>query len=546
MGKLRIKYDKYLKKYFGYDSLKVLQFKIIYYIIKKKKDICGILATGFGKSICYQLPFLLTKKNVIVISPLISLMEDQMDTLRKLNIDVCCLNSNNKNKSADKYDILKGNNKIIYITPEYLLNCQDFIKKLSSNDNLCCFAIDESHCISSWSDNSFRPEYRNLNCLREWAPDVPILTLTATANDKVVNDIVQFLNLRNPKIIKSSFDRPNLYLGVSNKSKDIYNDLNQLLKKYKNEFIIIYTRTRDYTEKIAKVVRDCGIKCLPYHAGLNTDLRHNSQQQFMDGKVKCIVATIAFGMGINNRHVRLVVQYGCSGDLTSYYQEIGRAGRDGKESECHLFHSTNDFRLNRFFMSKIEDVNFRRYKEEQIVKMEKYVFTHACRRKYILAHFGEDYQNKCNHCDNCMNVHSYSTKDLTNETKLIIELINSLFNNFGCTLLVQILRGSKAKKIKSFFKLKLYNKGKKYNEKWWKEFIRILITNDILVEKTLEGRFGSVIHIGDTGKQWYKKIKDKEISDENKLVLPITELLTKLEPSFNKSYEGVLEEFGFL
>ena len=252
MGKLRIKYDKYLKKYFGYDSLKVLQFKIIYYIIKKKKDICGILATGFGKSICYQLPFLLTKKNVIVISPLISLMEDQMDTLRKLNIDVCCLNSNNKNKSADKYDILKGNNKIIYITPEYLLNCQDFIKKLSSNDNLCCFAIDESHCISSWSDNSFRPEYRNLNCLREWAPDVPILTLTATANDKVVNDIVQFLNLRNPKIIKSSFDRPNLYLGVSNKSKDIYNDLNQLLKKYKNEFIIIYTRTRDYTEENSK------------------------------------------------------------------------------------------------------------------------------------------------------------------------------------------------------------------------------------------------------------------------------------------------------
>lgn len=548
MGKYRERYDRYLKKYFGYDKLKVLQFKIIYYLLNRNKDICAILATGFGKSICYQLPFLLTKKSVIVISPLISLMEDQTNTLKKLKIPVCCLNSNNLNKSMDMNDITNGNNKIIYITPEYLVNCQSFIEKINNLGNICCFAIDESHCISSWSDNSFRPEYRNLNCLREWAPNVPILTLTATANDKVVDDIKEFLDLRNPKIIKSSFDRPNLYLSISTKTKNnIYEDLYKLMKKYKNESIIIYTRTRDYTEKIANVVRRCGVKCLPYHAGLETDVRNQTQDKFMSGDVKCIVATIAFGMGINNKSVRLVVQYGCSGDLTSYYQEIGRAGRDGEKSECHLFHSQNDFRLNRYFMTKIEDKVFREYKEQEILKMEKYLFTHMCRRKYLLAHFGEEYTNKCNNCDNCLNTHNRTVRDVSQETKIFLQLLCSLYKNFGCKTLVQILRGSRANKIKPFFKLKSYNTGNKYSEKWWVEFVRILITNDYICEKTMESGFGNVIHITKLGREWYNKVKLQNNFDDNtKIILPVTELLTKLEPVNNKSYEDALEEFGFL
>ena len=548
MGKYRKKYTKYLKKYFGYDTLKELQFKIIYFLLKRNKDICAILATGYGKSICYQLPFLLTKKSVIVISPLISLMEDQTSTLKKLNIPVCCLNSNNVNKYEEMNDITNGNNRIIYITPEYLLNCKNFITNLAENENLCCFAIDESHCISSWSDNSFRPEYRNLNCLREWAPKTPILTLTATANDKVIKDINQFLKLKKPKLIKSSFDRPNLYLSIANKTKnDIYADLNKLVKKYKNDFIIIYTRTRDNTEKIAQVVRRCGITCLPYHAGLDNDVRNQTQQKFMEGKVKCIVATIAFGMGINNRHVRLVIQYGCSSDLTSYYQEIGRAGRDGEQSECHLFHSANDTRLNRYFMSQIEDQQFKEYKEQQILKMEKYLFTHMCRRKYILDYFGETYEGKCNNCDNCLNAHNHSVKDVSSQTKLLLQLINKLYTKRGCTTLVQILRGSKASKIKPFFKFKEYNKGKTYSDKWWKEFVRILITSDILIEKTLESGFGNVIHINEYGKEWYDKIKNTNtFTENNKLTLPVTELLLKLYPISEKSYDEVLDEFGFL
>lgn len=548
MGKYRNKYNRYLKKYFGYNELKELQFKIIYFLLKRSKDICAILATGYGKSICYQLPFLLTKKCVVVISPLISLMDDQMNTLQKLNIPVCCLNSNNNKKYIEMNEISRGDNKIIYITPEYLIKCKDFICKIVKNDNMCCFAIDESHCISSWSDNSFRPEYRNLSCLRDWAPNIPIISLTATANEKVISDINSFLKLKKPKLIKSSFDRPNLYLSVSNKTKDdIYSDLKPLVTKFKDQFIIIYTRTRDNTEKIAQVVRRCGVNCLPYHAGLNNELRYKTQEKFMNGKIKCIVATIAFGMGINNKHVRLVIQYGCSSDLTAYYQEIGRAGRDGEKSECHLFHSSNDTRLNRYFMSQIEDKEYREYKEQQILKMEKYLFTHMCRRKFILNYFGEDYDIKCNNCDNCLNAHNHSMKEVSSQTKLLLHLINKLNTKRGCTTLIQILRGSKAKKIKPYFKFKEYNKGTKYSEKWWKEFIRILITNDILVEKTLESGFGNVLHINDYGFEWFNKVKNEEtIIEKNKLNLPVTELLVKLDPISEKTYDDVLEDFGLL
>lgn len=548
MGKYRKRYNKYLKKYFGYNELKELQFKIIYFLLHRNKDICAILATGYGKSICYQLPFLLTKKCVIVISPLISLMEDQMSTLKELNINVCCLNSNNNNKNQEKVNILHGESKIIYITPEYLLNCQQFIKKLADNDNLCCFAIDESHCISSWSDNSFRPEYQNLNCLRDWAPKTPILTLTATANDKVINDIETYLQLKKTKIIKSSFDRPNLFLSVSKKTKDnIELDLKPLVTKYKEESIIIYTRTRKDTEKISGVINHLGIRCLPYHAGLDNQLRHTTQDKFMKGKVKCIVATIAFGMGINNKHVRLVIQYGCSSNLTAYYQEIGRAGRDGEKSHCHLFYSSNDFRLNRYFMSNIEDIERREYEEKQIIQMEKYLLTHMCRRKFILKYFGEEYNVKCNNCDNCKNSHNLKVMDLSNQSKLILELVGKLKVKRGCTTLVQILRGSKAKKIKPFFKFKEYNKGSNYSDKWWKEMVRILITNDVLYEKTLESGFGNVIHIGSFGEEWYQKVKNKDnLSNDDKLILPVTELLTKLEPTMNKSYDDILEEFGLV
>ena len=237
MAKTRRSYEKILKKYYGYDKLKDDQFKIINSIINDEKDICAILATGFGKSICYQLPHLITKESVIVISPLLALMEDQSNELKDMGIDVCCLNSNNSDKYQDIKDILAGNNKIIFITPEFFSTktCERFVKKLENElESLCCVAIDESHCISSWSDDSFRPEYKNLKKIREWVPEVPILTLTATANEKVQKDIIKILKLKDPYVIKGDFDRKNIKFNVGPKDGiNIYSDVYDVAKKYK-------------------------------------------------------------------------------------------------------------------------------------------------------------------------------------------------------------------------------------------------------------------------------------------------------------------------
>ena len=273
------------------------------------------------------------------------------------------------------------------MTPEYLVRSQEFIEELYEDHGICCFAIDESHCISTWSDVSFRPEYKNLKLLREWAPEVPILALTATASNKVQKDIIKSLNLIKPLVIKSSFDRPNLHIHIHRKGKDIYEDLNELLNKFKDEFIIVYAKTRDNTEKISEIINNMNIKCRAYHAGMDTEKRNKIQEKFMSGKIKCIVATIAFGMGINNKNVRLIIQYGCSSDIESYYQEIGRAGRDGELSQCHMFFSKKDFQINRYFLSEIENSNFRNYREKQIIKMEKFVYSNTCRRKIYIGTF---------------------------------------------------------------------------------------------------------------------------------------------------------------
>jgi RecQ family ATP-dependent DNA helicase len=560
MGRRRIRYENILKKYFGYDKLKDIQYKIIDNILKKNRDVCAILATGFGKSLCYQLPFLIADECVIVISPLIALMEDQVETLRSLNIPVCCLNSNNKYKNREKGQILKENYKIIYMTPEYLVKSQDFIEELYEDHGICCFAIDECHCISTWSDVSFRPEYKNLKLIREWAPEVPILALTATASNKVQKDIIKSLKLIEPLVIKSSFDRPNLHIHVHRKSKDIYDDISDLVKKYRKEFIIIYAKTRDNTEKISDIINNMNILCKPYHAGMDTEKRNKIQNKFMSGKIKCIVATIAFGMGINNKNVRLIIQYGCSNDIESYYQEIGRAGRDGDLSECHMFFSKRDFQLNRYFLSEIKDKKFYDYREKQIIKMEKFAYSNTCRRKYILEHFGEsvDYEN-CNKCDNCLNTKNIQKEDFTDQAFMIIKLIKKLNINFGCGTIIGILRGSKSKKINpSLRKSSLYGSGSKYNDKWWNEFIRLLLTNEYLQQRSIVGRkFGSVITCTNKALTWYnniKKNKRKNITssdsiennlDENlRLILSTNEILNKNKPIEKKNFDEILEDFG--
>ena len=529
-----IKYNKVLKKYFGYDSLKPHQFEIIDTIIHDKRDTCAILATGFGKSMTFILPYLITKKSVIVISPLISLMENQKQKLEELNIPVCVFNNTNKNKVKEKREILGGENKIIYITPEYLLNCEEFVIKLYEMGSLCCFCIDEAHACSIWAE--FRPSYTHLGIVKDWLPDLPILTLTATASKKVREDIIKILRLDNPHIVVGSFDRPNLYIQVTSKSKDVERDITELLSKYKNESVIIYCKTRDDTDRITKIVNKMGINCLAYHAGLSNDEREEAQKQFTEGDLKIIVATVAFGMGIDISNIRLIIHYGCPKNLESYYQEIGRAGRDGKQSECHLFYSNKDFIQNKFFLADIKNEKYHKYQEEQIQNIEKFIYTNDCRRILLLKSFDEDFTaTNCKNCDNCKFKKNTEKIDLTIACYQLLTLSNVLDGKCGGTLLINILRGSNSKNVTDYIKKNnLYGAGKHESVAWWKAVIRILINNDYL-QQVQFGKFGSTLKCSTKGAKWIKNVSilyksPDKIKDNDRVLLTATDEFKKLNP----------------
>ena len=292
--KILNKCNSLLKDYFGYDELKNIQFDIIYNIVYKNRDVLAVLPTGYGKSLCYQLPFLLTNECVVVISPLISLMEDQKSILDKLNIPNCTFNETLKDKNTEKADILMGNYKIIFMTPEFCINNFDFIDELYQDHGITCFAIDETHCVSKWSDDNFRPKYKLLNCLKIKYNLVPILAITATANKKLQKDIINILKLNNPKIFVTSFYKKKLYIEIKRKTK-IKDDIIHLIDKYRNKSIIIYVKTRDMTHKIQQILLENDYKSLIYHAGIELKKRIKIQEKFMSNKINIIIATIAFG-----------------------------------------------------------------------------------------------------------------------------------------------------------------------------------------------------------------------------------------------------------
>jgi RecQ family ATP-dependent DNA helicase len=508
-------YNSILNKYFGYSSLKEEQYNIISNAIDGR-DIFAILATGFGKSICYQLPTLITKKCVIVISPLIALMQEQSQEMKNRNIPVCVFNSSKKEKEKEdiKYKLLNGENRLIYMTPEYLIKSENFIKQLVKSKNLSIICIDESHAVSTWGLD-FRSSYTKLNVIREWIPEIPILTLTATASVKVKEDVIKILKLENPLEITGNFDRPNLTIKVYPQTENIMENISSLLNKYKNEYKIIYCKTREETETLSEKINKLGIKCESYHAGIAENKRSEIQQDFIDGKYKCIIATIAFGMGINIKNVRLVIHYNCPKNIESYYQEIGRAGRDNKPSECVLFYSKKDFYVNRIFLKSIEDDKQREYQENQIRLIEKYVYSNECRRKLILINFGQKMES-CTNCDNCLKKldknenKNENLADYTKETYLFLNLINKLNDKFGSGMIVNILTG-KSSKVKEYMcNYDEFGSGISFgNEKWWKEFVRILINNDLLIETQIKGGYGSTLSITNKGRILRNKLTSK-------------------------------------
>jgi Werner syndrome ATP-dependent helicase len=508
-NKRKIKYKKKLKKTFGFDCFRPNQFEIVDSILYHKKDVCAIMPTGFGKSLCYQFPAIFSKKVAVIISPLISLMEDQKIQLQELNISVCCLNSSEQNSYDIINEIIDGEYCIVYMTPEYAVNAEYLFTELVENDMLCLVAIDEGHCVSLWG-HSFRDSYTELYKLKDYIDNIPIMVLTATATDNVLNDIETILKLNNPVIIKSSFDRPNLYIDIKLKTDKTEKHLAPLLlDKYGkplNESIIIYCLTRNETEKTAEIVQKMGVPCKAYHAGFPPEKRSKIHHKFINNKINCIAATIAFGMGINKSNIRKVIHMNASKDMESYYQEIGRAGRDGKASYCYAFYKYGDFKTHRYFLEDIENSKFKKYRSDMITKMQNFVQSDKCRRVVLLDYFDEDYgKEKCNNCDNCLN-DTIEKKDMTNEAKMLLGIAKDTYGKFGLTMLILILRGSKAKKIPyKYYKNRWYGKGCHYSEAIWKKLANKMIHEGYLQEiKT--GSFGYTIARTKLGESWINLI----------------------------------------
>lgn len=482
-----------LKVVYGYDNFRSKQYEIINRIINGE-DVCAIMPTGMGKSLCFQIPALYMDGVAIIVSPLISLMDDQRIILEKLNITSCCYNSNVVNRTQMENDIMCKKYQFVYITPESIIKKKDMLENMYQNETISLIAIDEAHCISSYGFD-FRPAYRELSFLKTLLPNVPILALTATATRSVGTDICNVLQFNKRKLIMTSFDRPNLYLQVRKKNKKIDDDIVPIIKRHPDSSIIIYCVTKKHTEKVASILQQHNIGCGVYHAGMDSDDRTSAHNNFLSGDVKVIAATIAFGMGINKGDVRVVIHYGSPKSIEGYYQEIGRAGRDGLESYCYAFYNAVDFRLQESFIINSNNQSYQKIQRGMLASMKKYMETTHCRRKVLLEYFEEEYNRKCNKCDNCCNVvedtpiNLKTSQNIWPEAKLLIDTILSLKDKtFGLIMYINILRGSSNKKITApMKKSKFYGKGKHRSMEWWKEMASKLESMGYLRNNILRG-----------------------------------------------------------
>jgi ATP-dependent DNA helicase RecQ len=434
---------KTLKKYFGYDNFRSLQAEIVESVLSGQDNFV-LMPTGGGKSLCYQLPALELPGLTLVISPLIALMKDQVDALKANGVAAEFINSSLSPSEIARIQeqALKGKIKILYVAPERMAlnNFVLFLQDLK----LSLIAVDEAHCISEWG-HDFRPDYRNLKSLKISFPRVPIIALTATATEKVRVDILKELSIRDAKIFVSSFNRPNLNFRVI-KKKNAVEKLLSLLQNYKNESVIIYCFSRKDTEKIAADLKSEGLKALPYHAGLEAGKRKRTQELFIRDEINIIVATIAFGMGIDKPDVRLVVHYTFPKSLEGYYQEVGRAGRDGLASDCVMFYTYADARKHEFFLRDVEDETIRRQGEKKLREVMEFAELRSCRRKHILKYFGEDYTpDNCEACDVCRT--EKVLFDATVITQKILSAILKTNNRFGAGHIINVLLGKNNERV---------------------------------------------------------------------------------------------------
>lgn len=501
-------YNVVLNKYFGYETLKIEQFKVINSIMNNN-DTLAMFATGAGKSLNFQMTHLLSNKSIIVIGPLISLILDQYEEVIKRNIDTCIFNSSVKKSEINKSkkELLNGKAKIIFMTPEFFIKSEEFITELYEKDYLKAFAIDECHCVSGWSD--FRKSYLDLNLIKNWLPNIPILGLSATLSKHILDDVVDILNLENVNIFKGDFDRPNLYFEIKPKNENTFNKIIDLIKDNIDDYIILYCLTRKETETLSEEINNNGFKCNAYHAGLSTEQRDNIQTKFISGEFRIICATISFGLGINIPNVKLVIHYNCPRNLDGYIQETGRAGRSKDiQAKCYLFYCNKDFTTHKYFLSKMDDGFLKRHQENQINEMEKFCHSTSCRRKIILGNFGQ-IKESCDNCDNCLkNKKKIIKLNYYIETYLFLSVLNKVNDKFGSGMIINVLLGSKTVKG-DLNQLAEYGAGKRFgNSKWWKNFFLILKINEFIISKQIKGSFGSTIALSFKAKKWLNEQKE--------------------------------------
>ncbi|WP_044207567.1 DNA helicase RecQ [Coleofasciculus chthonoplastes] len=474
-----------LKQFFGYTTFRPGQQQIVEEALQNR-DLLIIMPTGGGKSLCFQLPALLKPGLTVVVSPLIALMQDQVDALVDNGIGATFLNSTLSWDAVRSREmaILNGKIKLLYVAPERLLaeRFAPFLEQVRSQVGISAFAVDEAHCVSAWG-HDFRPEYRQIKQLRQRYPDIPILALTATATKRVQQDIVQQLTLRQPSIHIASFNRPNLYYEIQPKQRQSYNQLFKKVQSHKGSGII-YCLSRRSVDEVAFRLQKDGISALPYHAGMSDIDRSSNQNRFIRDDVQVIVATIAFGMGINKLDVRFVIHYDLPRNLEGYYQESGRAGRDGEPAYCTIFYRPGDVPRLDYLIDQKPDPREQRVARQQLQQIRDYAEGTDCRRTILLRYFGERFKGNCDNCDNCC--HPKPVEDWTIEAQKFLSCVARCRERFGMTHIIDVLRGSRKKKVEQngHHLLSTYGIGRDKSIDAWKMLARSLLHQGLMDETT--------------------------------------------------------------